>query len=108
MYRQKDVKGVKDVKVTGALAITALIVLGHASAAAQGAPQAPVRMEFDAVIKQAVEKNPTVAQAATNINRADALLQQSRAVTLPLLTATVSPDRTAYDGMSTFLPFTLK
>lgn len=52
-------------------------------------PQAPVRMEFDAVIRQALEKNPTVARAATNISRAEALLQQSRAVTLPLVTATI-------------------
>jgi len=51
---------------------------------------APVKMEFDAVIKQAVDKNPTVARAATNISRAEALLQQARAVTMPLVTASVT------------------
>jgi outer membrane protein TolC len=75
---------------------TALLVATCALAAptradAQAASQAPppVRMEFDAVIKQAIDKNPTVARAVTNISRADALLQQARAVTLPLVTTTV-------------------
>ena len=39
-------------------------------------------MEFDAVIKQAVAKNPTLIRAATSITRADLLLQQSRLVLL--------------------------
>ena len=51
---------------------------------------APVRMEFDAVIKQAIEKNPTIARAATNISRAETLLQDARAATLPLLTANIT------------------
>ena len=51
---------------------------------------APVRMEFDAVIRQAIDKNPTIARAATNISRAETLLQEARALTLPLLTANVT------------------
>lgn len=66
------------------------LALVPAIAAAQAQSRAPVRMEFDAVIKQALEKNPTVARAATNISRAEALLQQARAVTLPLITTTIT------------------
>lgn len=67
-----------------------------------GAPSAPapIRMEFDAVIRQAVEKNPTVARAATNITRAEALLQQARAVTLP--SAAVGVTNTTLDGARSF------
>jgi multidrug efflux system outer membrane protein len=57
-------------------------------------------MEFDAVIRQAVEKNPTLARAATNITRAETLLQQSRAITLPLVTTTVQ--NTTLDGARGF------
>src|SRR6187401_2663962 len=39
------------------------------------------RLEFDAAIKQALDRNPNVAQATVAIARADALLQQSRAFT---------------------------
>jgi multidrug efflux system outer membrane protein len=53
-------------------------------------PSQMARMEFDAVIKQALEKNPTVARAATTITRAETLLQQARAVTLPIVTTTVT------------------
>ena len=53
-------------------------------------PQAPVQtMEFEAVIRQALEKNPTAARAATNITRAEVLLQQSRASILPFVTGAV-------------------
>jgi outer membrane protein TolC len=53
------------------------------------APQIPV-MEFADVIRQATEKNPNVARAASSIVRAETLLQQARAITLPLVTTTVS------------------
>jgi len=68
-----------------------LVLALGASAGAQGQAPAPIaRMEFDAVIRQALEKNPTVARAATNITRAETLLQQARAITLPLVTTTVT------------------
>ena len=44
---------------------------------------APVTVEFDEAVRRALERNPTVAQAATTITRAETLLQQSRAVTMP-------------------------
>jgi outer membrane protein len=53
-------------------------------------PQPVMTLEFDAAIQAAIDKNPTVLQAATNINRAEALLVQSRAAERPTATATVS------------------
>ncbi len=50
-------------------------------ALAQG--QSMPRLEFDAAVQQALTKNPTVASAATNITRAEALLQQARVVMRP-------------------------
>lgn len=46
--------------------------------------QVPIaRMEFEAAVQQALAKNPTVATAAINITRAEALLQQATAVRRP-------------------------
>src|SRR5262245_43164749 len=54
------------------------------------APSPIPKMEFDAVIQQAVAKNLTVQRAATTIARAETLLQQSKAVVLPLVTSSIS------------------
>jgi outer membrane protein TolC len=77
---------------------TALIALGALGAGAgraraQSMPvsqaAAPMtRVEFDEAVARALAKNPTVASAATNISRAEALLQQARAATMPGVTAT--------------------
>jgi outer membrane protein TolC len=70
----------------------AAAVLAATAAAAQTAPPAapvPV-MEFDAAVRQSIERNPTVARAVTSISRAEALLQQSRAATLPVVSASVT------------------
>jgi len=48
------------------------------------------RVEFDAAIQQALAKNPSVASAATNITRAEALLQQARTVYRPTASAGVT------------------
>jgi outer membrane protein TolC len=108
MRTGKDVKRVKDVKGFLVL-IAALAAAWSGSALAQGPPQAPppVKMEFDAVIQQALAKNPTVALAATNISRADTLLQQARAVVLPLVSTTVvnsTLDSARSFGSSTIQP----
>lgn len=60
--------------------------------AVQIAPLPPpvATLEFDAAIQQAIDKNPTVLGAATNINRAEALLVQARAIQRPTASATVS------------------
>lgn len=86
-------------RMTGLLLVRAwvvalLLVLGAAADASaqtpvQPQPQAPPRMEFDAVIKQAVAKNPTLIRAATSITRADLLLQQSRLVLFPIVSGSV-------------------
>jgi len=47
-------------------------------------------LTFDQAIARAIEKNPNVAIAATNILRAEAILQQTRAVTMPRLTGNVN------------------
>lgn len=44
---------------------------------------------FDDAVRQAVERNPTIAQAATAVARADALLRQARAAVRPTVTANV-------------------
>ena len=74
------------------VALVALASVGVVPALAQAPVQgpAPVRMEFDAVIKQAIDKNPTIARAVTNINRAETLLQQARAFTLPTLSTSIT------------------
>jgi len=45
------------------------------------------RLDFDTAIARAVEKNPSVAIAATNILRSEAIVQQVRAGTLPRVNA---------------------
>ena len=65
--------------------IVALLVVTAVSASAQTLPVAsPVRtVEFTQAIEQAVARNPSVAQAATAVAQAEALLQQARAATMP-------------------------
>jgi len=54
-------------------------------------PVVPVEtVTFDEAIARAVEKNPTVAIAATNILRSEALLDQARAVVKPRVSANVT------------------
>ena len=54
-------------------------------------PQPPIeRVTFEQAVQRAIEHNPTVAQALTAINRAEALLQQARAVTRPTVSASFS------------------
>jgi outer membrane protein TolC len=84
---------------TRSLVCVVVLVACTATGRAQSGAQIP-RMEFDAVVKQALEKNPTVAGAATNIARAEQLLQQARAITRPLVTATVT--NTTLDGARGF------
>lgn len=54
--------------------------------------QAPVmeRVTFEEAIQRALQNNPTIARAASGILRAEALLQQARAQTLPNVSALFS------------------
>jgi outer membrane protein TolC len=62
-----------------------MTALALAAPAAGQTPPVP-KIEFTDAIQRAVANNPTVAQAATAITRADLLVQQARAVTLPTVT----------------------
>lgn len=68
----------------GTLLGFALIVTAT-PAFAQSPPMPTV--EFDAAIQQALAKNPSVSAAATNITRAEALLDQARTVYRPTASA---------------------
>ena len=57
----------------------------------QQLPAQPVaRLEFDEAIARALERNPTVQLAATSIARAEALLQQTRAIILPAVSGSIT------------------
>ncbi len=66
----------------------ALAGLVQASASAQ----APVveRVSFDQAVERALARNPTLAQATAGILRAEAILQQTRSLSLPTLGGFVS------------------
>lgn len=52
--------------------------------AAPAAAQAPIRtVEFQAAIREALEKNPTIGQAALAVTRAEAIVEQARSYTRP-------------------------
>ena len=74
--------------VTGVLLVVGLSLATPAVAQ----PPAPVveTVTFDEAIARALAKNPTVAIAATNILRSEALLLQARAATLPRVGASVT------------------
>ena len=76
-----------------ALAVLAPWLFAPGSARAQ-TPAIP-KVEFDAAIQRALANNPTIAQAATAIARADLLVRQARAANLP--TASASFTNTTLD-----------
>ena len=64
--------------------------------------QMPPKIEFDEAVRRAIDQNPTVAEAAANIRRAEALLTQSRSITQPFvalgLTNTTLDGSRGFDG----------
>jgi len=68
------------------------IGLGLATPALAQQPVSPVAetVTFDQAIARALEKNPTVAIAATNILRSESLLDQARAAVRPRVTGAVN------------------
>ena len=85
--------------VTGILLVLALSAPAYAQgltpAQAQdlrpSSPQALIEtVTFDEAVRRALEKNPTVAIAATSILRSEALVQQARAQTLPRVGASLT------------------
>ncbi len=71
-----------------ALAGVAPWLVGPGNALAQ-TPAIP-KVEFNDAIQRAIANNPTVAQSATAITRADLLVRQARAVNLPSASASFS------------------
>jgi multidrug efflux system outer membrane protein len=58
--------------------VLSLVVAGPAAA------QVPIRtVEFPAAIREALERNPTIGQAALAVRRAEAIVAQARSYTLP-------------------------
>ena len=72
-------------RVTGVLLV--MLAVASDTQAQMGAIRS---VTFDDAIRIALERNPTVAQAATTISRAEAILRQARAVTLPQVNARIS------------------
>ncbi len=76
--------------MTSAARSGAAVALAMALTAAALHAQAAVpaeRMTFDAAIARAIDRNPTVAQAAAGILRSEGLVRQARAATLPQVNA---------------------
>lgn len=63
------------------------LVLAFAFGPAPAIAQTIEAITFDEAIRRAITSNPTMQQAAAGILRAEALLQQTRALSLPLLNA---------------------
>jgi outer membrane protein TolC len=70
-----------------AMLVLLWLVLNIGAARVMAQEQALPRVEFDDAIQQALAKNPSVAAAATNITRAEALLEQARTVYRPTASA---------------------
>jgi cobalt-zinc-cadmium efflux system outer membrane protein len=68
--------------------VTLVILLGVLPASAQ--TDAPERITFREAVRRATERNPTVAEAAQAILRAEALLDQAKSVFRPTLYGDVS------------------
>jgi len=77
---------------TGAVLLFALLLATPAFAQAPAGSSQPVieTVSFEAAIARALEKNPTVAIAATNILRSEAILQGTRAAVMPRIGASVT------------------
>lgn len=61
-----------------------------AQGAGQAGPPAAERLTFEEAVRRALESNPTIRQAAAGILRAESLLQQVRAGTIPSVDANLT------------------
>ena len=80
------------VLATGAVLLFALMLATPAFAQAPAGSSQPAieTVSFEAAISRALEKNPTVAIAASNILRSEAILQGTRAAVMPRIGASVA------------------
>src|SRR5436190_19758947 len=69
-----------------------VVVLFAATLNAQTVPPSPPMetVTLEQAVERAIKNNPTVAQAAQDILRAEGLLQQAHAATMPYITAGMS------------------
>ena len=74
----------------GAARIALVAVMALGGSAAGSAAQPIEAVTFDEAVSRALAANPSVRQAAADIVRAEALLQQARALSLPSLNATLA------------------
>ena len=74
-------------RVEGAIAAFVVLLVGGQSEAQQPAMRS---VTFEQAIQIALDRNPSVGVAATNIERAESILQQVRARTLPFVGARIS------------------
>ncbi|MEO8484630.1 MAG: TolC family protein [Acidobacteriota bacterium] len=86
------------------LAVIAVVLAIGAPARAQTPAPTPApamrTVEFGQAIREAIERNPTVGQAAVSIARAEALVAQARSLTFPSASANVTT--TTLDGARGF------
>jgi len=61
-----------------------------ALAAVPAVAQTMPTVEFDEAVRRAIEQNPTVAEAAQNIQRAEALLRQTKSFVQPFVSAGIT------------------
>lgn len=71
-------------------ALTLVLILDTLPSLAQTPLPPPERLSFDEAVRRAIEKNPTVAEAAQSILRAEAFLQQARTIFRPAIGASVT------------------
>ncbi|HEX4913306.1 MAG TPA: efflux RND transporter permease subunit, partial [Vicinamibacterales bacterium] len=76
--------------VTGVLLVIGLSIATPAFAQQDLSPPVVETLTFEEAVARAIERNPSVAIAATNILQSEALLQQARSATLPRLTGNVT------------------
>src|SRR5260221_1863969 len=80
----------------------ALRAPGAAAAPTYPAPPPIARITFDEAIRRALERNPTVAVARAEVQRADALVEESRAGWYPTLLGNGAYTRRDHDRPATW------
>jgi outer membrane protein TolC len=85
-------------------AVVLLLALATPATAQTAVEPSMERLDFDAAIARAIEKNPSIAIASTSILRSEALLQQVRATTRPTVggffTNTTLDSGRGFDGLT--------
>src|SRR5687768_11587345 len=72
------------------LCVVVVVGTGQAGPGLYGQTQTIEAISFDEAIRRAIAHNPTIQQAAAGILRAEALLQQTRALSLPSVNAALA------------------